>query len=263
MNWSVTTRILRTRRVVLAIWCVALVSVVGMYVGLYPSMEKIDLDAMVKALPPALVEALGYDDMASAAGYVGSAIHGLVGFFLLMVFAIMNGAQLIAGEEQDGALELELTAPLPRSSIYLQRLAALLLQCVLLVGVMYVGILLVQLVAQLDLPFAQLLKATLMLLLTTMLFGVLSFAAGAASGRKAVGLGVGVGILVFGFMANAIGPMVDQEWMTSISPVSWYMKDNPVTRDIPVLDVVLLVVSNVVIAVLGGVRFVRRDLMSA
>lgn len=255
-------RVLRTRRKALAIWAAALGGVCSIYTSLYPMMEKMDVEAMLAAMPPAMVEALGYDDMGSAAGYIGSATWGLVALALLLVFAIGNGARLLAGHEEDGGLELELTAPVSRRAIYAQRLAALWVQSTALVLVVFAVTLFFNTVQGLEIPLGDLGAATLQLALVVGFFGSTAFGAGAATGRRGVALAVGAGLAVASWMANAIGPTVDLDWLSRVSPIGWYMDDNPLTRGFHPLDAGLLAVSSVIVIAIGWVRFVRRDLMT-
>lgn len=260
--FPILTRILRNRRKALVIWALALAGVCGMYAGLYPMMEDMDLEGMLKAMPPAMVEALGYDDMTSAAGYVGSAVYGLVGLVLLLVFAISNGARILAGDEDDGFLELELTGPLPRRSVYGQRLAALWAQVTAMVGVVFLTVVLIDAAEGLGMPKGDLLVGTAQLWLVVGFFGSLAFAAGAATGRKSIALGAAAGLAVVSWMFNAIGPTVDLDWMATVSPIGWYMDGNPLTRGFHPLDTLLLVAASGITIAAGWWQFARRDLMT-
>ena len=259
---TILSRLLRARRKVLGIWAGALGGVCGMYTGLYPMMERIDMQSMIDAMPAAMVEALGYDDMNSAAGYIGSATYGLVALALLLVFAIGNGGRLIAGQEEDGALELELTSPAPRRSVYAQRLAGLWVQVAALVAVVYGVTLGLDLVQSLQIDQRDLAAATLQLLLVVGFFGTTTFAAGAMTGRKAVALGAGAGLAVVSWMFNAIGPLADQTWMAAVSPIGWYMDDNPITRGFHPVHAVQLLAGCAVAAGIGWWGFRKRDLMT-
>ncbi|MCO4773719.1 MAG: ABC transporter permease subunit [Deltaproteobacteria bacterium] len=261
-SFPVLRRVLQSRRRPLSIWTVALGGVCGMYTSLYPMMEKVNLQEMMEALPPAMVEALGYDDMTSAAGYVGSATYGLVAMALLLVFGIGNGAKILAGHEEAGDLELELTSPLSRQTIYAQRLAALWVQISVLVAMVLLVTLVLNAAQSLGIPLDDLMAGTLGLWLLTGLFGSLAFAVGAATGRRAVALGVAAGAAVVGWMFNAIGPTVGVDWMSAVSPLGWYMADNPLTRGFQPLGSSLLAVTTVVVLVAGWMRFLRRDLMT-
>jgi ABC-2 type transport system permease protein len=258
----ILSRVLRTRRFALTIWAASLAGVCGMYGGLYPMMEGMDLEAMIQSMPPAMVEALGYDDMTSAAGYVGSAVYGLVGLILLLVFGIGNGAGILAGREEDGFLELELTSPVSRGAIYTQRLGALWAQITVLVGIVSLVILVVDLAEGLAIPKADLAAATLQLWLVVGLFGSLAFAIGAATGRKGIALGGAAGVAVIAWMFNAIGPTVELDWMATVSPIGWYMDDNPLTRGFQPVDTLLLVGCACAVITGGWLRYRQRDQMT-
>lgn len=257
----VLRRVLRSARLSWGMWAAAVVAVCAIYVGLYPSMEKVDMGAMLAALPPALVESLGFGDMTTAAGYVGSTIYQMVGFVLLLIFAIRTGARLIAGEEQDGHLELELTTQNTRLGIFVQRLLALWAQLAGLAAVVWLSIIAIDLLASLQLPRGAVAFATGQLWLVLTLFGTAAFSLGAITGRRGVSLGAAAGALVVSWMLNALGPMLGHPWMAEISPVGWYMDQNPITRPIAWVDSALLVGTTLALALAGAVVFQRRDLM--
>jgi len=261
-SFPVLSDVLISRRKPLLVWALSLGSVTGLYTGLYPMMEDMNIQDMIDSMPAALIEALGYDDMATAAGYFGSATYGMVALALLLVFSIGNGAKILAGHEEDGSLELEFASPLSRSAIYSQRLAALWVQITALVCVVFAVTLGFDAAQSLGVPRGDLLAGTLGLWLLSGLFGSIAFAVGAASGRHAMALGVAAAVAVTGWMLNAIGPTLGLHWMAAISPIGWYMADNPLTRGFHGVDTALLAASSAVVLGLGWVRFVRRDLMT-
>src|SRR5664279_3386289 len=96
---------------------------------------------MLKAHPAALLEALGYTNVISAAAYVGATIYGLLGPVLVAVLAISHGARSIAGDEEQGTLDLLLAHPVSRVQVAMQRLASLICELAV-VGVVLWGALL-------------------------------------------------------------------------------------------------------------------------
>jgi ABC-2 type transport system permease protein len=260
MTAPILAELYSVRRRALAIWTISIAGVSALYVSTFPSMERMDMDVMIEAFPPALVEALGYEDLGTAAGYIGSTVYGLVAFALLLVFAVANGSSLIAGREEEGALELELTSPTPRSNVYAQRLAALWLQLAVLAATVTGSILVLDPLMSLEIPVGDLASGTLGLWLVAGLFGSIAFAAGAATGRKAIALGTGAAAAVVSWMLNAIGPSVGLDWMSSISPVGWYMADNPLTSGFSASSTALSLASSALVIGLGWARFARRDL---
>ncbi len=166
------------------------------------------------------------------------------------------------GLEEEGGLELELTSPVSRGQVVRERLLALLVSLALLVGV--VVLVTVGLWAVIDLEgvaVGGIVSTAVGLLLLTFAFASLAFAAGAATGRRGVALGVGAGVAVLTYIADAIGAIVpDVGWLTAVSPWSWYLGEDPMTTGLDPVGFTSLAVLAAVTAVLAVVIFERRDL---
>lgn len=252
---------LRERRRALLGWGVALAVIALIYVSFYPLVGDDQMAEMAEMMPEGMAEALGYDRLGDAAGYLTATVFGLLGPALLLVFAIGAGARLLAGQEEDGTLELELTHPVARRSIYAQRLLALWAMIAALLVVLTVVSLLLVAAFDMDVTTGGVLAAGLGLLLFVLAHGTLALAVGAATGRRVVALGAAAGVAVLGYIADALGPMVEGfSWLTSISPWSWYLAPDPIASGLEAGGVLLLVALTVVAAVAGLARYDRRDL---
>lgn len=86
--------------------------------------------------------------------------------------------------------------------------------------------------------------------------------AGAATGRRGLALAAGAGLAVMSRMLNAFGPTVDFDWMAAISPIGWFMDDNPITRGFHPLHALQLAAGSALAVGAGWWRFLRRDLMT-
>jgi ABC-2 type transport system permease protein len=246
----------------LLLWSVALSAIATMYISFYPLMGVEDMAAMVENLPEAMVNAFGYDEIATPAGYITSTVYGLLGPILLSVFAIATGTRLVAGQEEDGTLELELTAPIGRVQVLLERLGALWLNVAVLVGVLTLVIIALVAVLDLDVAIGNIVAGSLGLFLLILGFGTLALAVGAISGRRAIGLGAAAAFAVIAFMLDAIGPTIEAAWMTTVSPFSWYLEERPLFTGFDWQGLALLATVPLVAAVAGVARFARRDLMT-
>lgn len=254
--------VLRAQRRSLLWWGVALALVSSLYIGLYPSMGAGgEMEDLVEQLPDAMVAAFGYDQIGSAGGWITSTVYRLIAPVLLLVFGIAAGARLLAGEEEDGSLELELTSPVARGRLYLERLLALWVDVLVLVGVVAVVTLALVLGLDLDVPLVNVLAGAAALLLLVLGFATLAFAVGAATGRRTPGLAVAAGLAVLAYVFDALGPTVGAEWMTVVSPFSWYIEVSPLTHGVQPARLAVLALVPVVAGVAGSLRFTRRDLM--
>ncbi len=223
----VFTEVVRQHRRSFLVWSLALAGVSAMYLSFYPSLGGDALDDLVADLPEELVSVLGYDRIGTAGGWVTSTVYGLLGPTLLLVFAITVGARLIAGEEEAGTIELEASTPLSRARLLSERAAALTVLVVGLVSVVTVVCWVFITALNMDVAFNHLLAGSAGLLLFGLGFGLTAFGVGAATGNKSIAVGVATGLAVLAFILDALGPVVDVQLMSEISPFYWYLGQDP------------------------------------
>lgn len=106
------------------------------YVGLYPSFA----DQMVnfqEMMDIAIYQALGIS-MASFEGYVASTVTNLIPV-ILAIYAVISGTGTLAGEEDDGRLEMIVALPIPRWQIVAVKAIALGLALALILAIAAAG----------------------------------------------------------------------------------------------------------------------------
>ncbi|MFN8195821.1 MAG: ABC transporter permease subunit [Nocardioidaceae bacterium] len=258
---SIFTKTLWDGRRSLVVWCVAIAAVGAVYGGFWPSMNSPEMQKAIAAYPRALMEALNYDDVATAAGYVGSAVFGLLAAVLLLVFGLGAGARLVAGDEEAGTLDLVLSHPVSRTRVALERFGAVALQMALMATCL--GIALVLLIGPADLEgvsAGHVAAACVQLVLFGLALTSVAFAVGAATGRRGWALGAGAAVAVVGYLANGVLPQVHAlEWTRQVSPWHWYVGGEPLRHGLQPGDCALLVALTVVLVALGTWAFSRRD----
>lgn len=119
--WRLFWQELKFRRNSILGWGLGLALYVSSYIVLYPSMQGQLAAFNLEGI--AIYEALNVADMASFEGYVSGSVINLLPIFL-GIFALMNGSSALAGEEDDGRLELILTLPLARWQLVLAKALA-------------------------------------------------------------------------------------------------------------------------------------------
>jgi hypothetical protein len=176
----VLSGVVHDQRRSLLLRAVAVAAVTAVYVGFYPAMgEAADLQPFIENMPEGLVQALGYDRIASSAGYLRSTIYGLLGPVLLLVLA----------------------------------------------------------------------------------FGTITMAVGAVTGRRVHALAVAAALAVVAFVLDAIGPLVGADWMTAVSPFSWYIEPNPLAEGFHAGHIAMLAALAIAAAAIALPAFDRRDVM--
>lgn len=254
--------VLRVQRRALLGWGVALGLVTALYVSFWPAMgDTAEMQALVDSMPEALVTAMGYDAIGSPAGYLESTVYALLGPILMLVFALGLGARLIAGDEEVGALELEATGPVGRLRLLMERYTALVLGVVWLGTV--TGVVSITLAGALgmDIGTGPVIGATIGLVLLVLALGSVTFAVGAATGRRALALAVGATVAVLGYVADALAPLLDDgAWLERLSPFSWYLGNDPLNEGLGLAGAAALAALALVSLGAAVLAYDRRDL---
>jgi ABC-2 type transport system permease protein len=258
---SVFAKTLRDQRRMLVGWSIAIAAVGVLYASFWPLMVTPEMRAAMEAFPPALLEALGYDDITSPAGYVGSTTFGLLGPVLVIVLAAATGGSAIAGEEESGRLDLLLAHPVSRWSVALQRFAAIVVGMLVACAALAIALVAISGPAELgEIGPANLVAASLHLALLGILFGALALGVGAATGRRSIAWSAVALVAIGGFLANNLAPMVDEiAWLRDVSPFHFYSGGEPLRNGLQVLDAAVLVIASAVLVAVGGWLFDRRD----
>ena len=105
---------LRFRRGAIIGWGIGLCFFPVIYVGLYPSFAD-QMAGFQEIMDLAIYQALGIS-MASFEGYLASTVTNLIPV-ILSIYAVVNGTGTLAGEEDNGRLELIVALPIPRWQI--------------------------------------------------------------------------------------------------------------------------------------------------
>ncbi|MER7797274.1 ABC transporter permease subunit [Microbacterium sp. NPDC096154] len=244
-----------------ALWSLAIVGILCLYLPLYPSLASGDMQQLLDALPPDLVATLGYDDITSGAGYTQATFFGLMGFFLVTAASVAWASQAIAGHEQSGRLELDLAHGIGRAAYVGGQSLALVIRVLILVAVGVATVLVLDGSAQLDLAPGAVIVAGSALAGLALFCGAWSLLAGAAIGGKALSAGVGALVAVLSYAFNALAAQnPDVQWLGDLSAYHWAFADDPLKGGTTLADQWPLWLFVVVFPLTAMVALRERDL---
>jgi ABC-2 type transport system permease protein len=259
---SIFTKSLWDLRRVLIGWAIGITAVGVGYAAFYPVINTPEMASVLEAYPAELLDAIGFTDVASAAGYLGSTTFGLLGPVLVIIMAAALGGSAIAGDEESGRLDLTLAHPTSRWSVLIQRFAAIIVAMLAVCTVLVIALVAISGPAQLtEVGPGNLAAGGFHLALLGTFFGGLALAVGAATGRRSLVFALVAIIGVVGFFGNNLGPSVEGlAWLRDVSPFHYYSGGAPLRNGVQLVDVAVLTVSSAVLVLAGGLRFDRRDI---
>lgn len=242
-------------------WAFALPAIMTLYLSFYATMDAGEgIQVFIDQLPSTMVAAFGFGDIGTGAGWAHSTFFGLLGLFVLVAVCVSWGARAIAGDEENGMLELTLAHRVSRSQVYFERLGALVARLAML-GLAASGwLMLLDGPNHLDLDFANIAPQVLAWTGIGLLCGTLALAVGAITGRRNHAVTAGAGLVVVAYLLNALGNVsADNDWMHLVSPVSWAYQNRPLLNGWDWEGLGLLYGISAVFVVAGWVVFTRRD----
>lgn len=210
-------------------WTVGLAAVLFLYLPLFPSLGGGgQLEAMISSLPKELVDTLGYDQIATGAGYAQSTFFGLIGFLLLTIAAVLWGSAALAGAEESGRAELDLAHGIGRSQYVLESALAVLVRLAWLGCFSGSVVWALNDPAELGLEGWRIVGASAALTGLAFLTASAALFAGAATGRRLWATGAGAGVAVVGYILQALAKQSDDlEWLNALSPYAWVYRQAP------------------------------------
>lgn len=259
---SVTGSDLRLRRFSLLVWVIAVALLVVMIVGVYPSVRgNPSLNAIYGNLSTTAQALLGGSDLTSPVGYLSTQLFAFFLPAVLLVFAIGRGAAAVAGDEEDGTLDLLLAQPLSRRSLYLQKAAAVTIGVLVLVAASWLPLVSLQGPSRLDIGAANTAAACVQMGLFCLALALIADAVAAATGRRAVGVAVSAGYAVVSYVVYGLTTTVHP--LRRLRPFTlwrWYLGNDPLRTGFGTKEVLVMLAVCAVAVAAGVMALARRDL---
>lgn len=263
---SIFAKTIWDRRISITWWTVGMIALAGLTVAFYPSIrnDSESFESLFESFPPELLSVFGIDDAASlvtATGLVNSRLYAGIGPVIMAVLGISIGTAAIAGEEEDGTLDLLLAQPVTRTQLVIEKLVA----AAVLIGAVVMALLLTLSIlnplVDLDFTFWGILGANIALGLFAMLFCCLAMAIGGLTGNRGLTVGMSAGLLGGLFFVNGLAPLVDSiSWLQQLTPFYWLQEPNPLANGLDVVATLTFLVLMAILITLTVWGFNRRDI---
>ncbi len=200
-------------------------------------------------------------DVSTLGGFVTTRVMGFMPV-LISIMALIAGSALIRGEEEKGSLDLLLSTPHSRASVFLQKWAGLGIVLFLISGLAWSGLIAGAAGSTESLDYGAAGVAFLNVFLVTLLFGTLALLFGQLFSSRKTAAGWAGGFLAGTYLINNLAEIIpDLAWMRFISPFYYYRLSKPMApgADTNLAALAFLAIISLILAGLALVMYLQRD----
>jgi ABC-2 type transport system permease protein len=238
----------------------------GLVVGIsamWPSFQDFaDFAVFLDSYPDYMKRLFNIDELTSGVGFLNAELFSIIVPALFIVYGIGRGARFVAGEEEAGTLEMLLVSPVPRARILIEKAAGLGAGVAALGAVLFLAVVASSALFGMEIGTAHAAAATATMVLIGVQHGWLALAVGAATGKRALAIGVAATAAVAAYVLYVAGALVTsmERWQL-LSPFTQALEGGPLGGGIPAAAAWMLVTGVAVVAVAVPL-FARRDVVA-
>ena len=263
MAMLVAERALHDRRRGFVGWGIGIAAYVALIASVYPSVQNAGIQHALRDYPKELKAFFGGSgafDLSTGAGYLNVELFSLVIPALFAIVAIGFGAAALAGEQEAGQMDLLLAYPITRGRVVIEKIATLAGMLLVLAMVATASIAITGALADLGVSIEKVAIASLGAALSALFVGLATMLTGAATGRRAVAIGVGTALFAASYLLVGLAGLVSWiEPLRVLSPLYHATGTQPIRNGLPAGNYAVLVALSIATAIGAVIVFDRHD----
>lgn len=247
------------------VWALSMAALIALTVAFWPAFQaQPDLTKIFETMPKEFVDAFGFADFGSPAGFLRGNLYAVIVPLLLAVAAVMLTNGQTAGEEDAGRMELYLAQPVARQAVFIGRVAASLLWLLVIGAVMLIAQVAADAVFGLSIGLDRLVATTVLSVLLGAWYAGLTALIAGWTARPGLATAIGIALVVAGYVIMALFPISEvlAPWR-HISPWDWALGGDPLVNPAEAWRYLVLALPAVAMAAIGTFAFARRDVQAA
>ncbi len=220
-----------------------------------------ELQVLLDAMPPVMVELLGFESLASLSGLLAGEYYTFGWLVGLAGYVAYTAAGSVAGDMETGRMDTMLAAPISRGGVLLGSFLALLVPIVGINAVTAPVLYLAAAAVGDPLPAADLLALHALSVPYLLCWGAVGLLLGVVVGRSRTAGRVALALVFASWLAESLLDVSDYAWAGAVTPTR-YLDTSAVLVDgqYDVVGAVVLLAATLVLVALSRRVFARRDL---
>lgn len=260
MYSAVFARAIRERRVSILVTSLGMFAFAFMFASMHKTFTG-DMQMFANSFPPEFSAFVG--DLSAAAspeGFLNIELYSLVLPFAVAIMGIILGASVIGKEENSGTLELLLASPVSRSKIILAKFTAIVAALVIISLSAWLGVFVGQTFFVFAIDLKDVLLASLSVLLLGMFYATTALTGHNATGKSALGAGIGATLLALTYFANVISQLIDSlDYLKYVSPFYYMDTLNVLKGEGELINFIILFGASILLYSVAHIKFTKRD----
>ena len=199
-------------------------------------------------------------ELATPAGFLRAELSSWIPA-VVIVFAVLAGSRALAAEEEAGQLDLLLAAPVTRTTVLVQKLAALATSVVIVIAGLWVGVQGTAWMVSMDVPMTSVAAEMVQLAALGFAFGAAALLIAAVTGRRGLSAGVAGAIAAASYLLHSLSGIVDvlEPWRRA-SLYYYYAASAPITNGLNEAHLAVLLMVGALLGVAAVWAFNHRDI---
>ncbi len=259
---NILSKTVYEKRWMIVAWSLGMIITAAITIALYPSFSQLGADEFVNSVPDSLKSLIGsVESFKSIPGYVAQQIYGPQIPIMTIVLAVVLYVGIGVGEEDRGVLQTLMAQPITRAQLYLQKLYAGAIILTVVSVAVGIGVLGGVLALGENISLVRLFQATLMLSLLNIAYGIVAYAIGMGTGKKALAIGIASTYAFLSFFITSLAPSVKVlRPFEKLSAFYYYNNPAPVVSGLDWSNVLIIIGFIVVLSLAGLIGFLKRDI---
>ena len=243
-------------------WGLAMFATTLLIVLLFPTFSEA-FGKSLQDVPDSLKQVLGNaSDYQHIEGFLHLQVFMQM-IFLTIIYGIILGTGLIAGEEGQGTLQTLLAHPVSRTKVYFHKAAAAAVVLWAVNFTMFLAIVVGCLMINEPTNYFRVFLATNLQWLVSMVFALVGYTLGAVTGKRGLsGAFAGIYVFVAYLVSSLVATVEWMKYLNYFSPIKYFSEPRVMDAGLRLGNVAVLAGACVVLTLAGWVIFVRRDIYS-
>jgi ABC-2 type transport system permease protein len=244
-------------------WIIGSAAIITWVSFVYPVLrDSEEMKGFVEDLPSGMLAVFGIDPATylTGAGFLQAQFFSLFGPLMIIGLGISLAVGATAKEEKDGTMDMLLSVPISRASLITQKALMVTTIVALVASTVAATMLILNVVIDLGLSIEGVVAVNVSLALLGLIFGGVTLAVGAFSGKPSTAIGIGILVAAVAWLVNAFANLFD--WLeipSKLSPFTWYLEGSPLINGWTVAQV-WMVVAVLVLVAAAMALFNRRNI---